>query len=182
MTISPEDVKLFYRLFLSLLDDINDREKIIPLKNMANTQGMDPAEVFKVSDFLWKHIDCIDQYLASETAKELSDTDREILLGWKHFVRGNFLCLKHLKTGSIFVDTNSDKFYRVLGLTCPWNEVYGGASLPILTETTFIPFKGSLISDGLFRSLPLHFGRDVREMFLNLYKEAKQKGQIITSL
>ena len=46
MTLSQEDGQLFYRLWLPLLDYVNERYHVCKdLKDMATAKGLDPADV-----------------------------------------------------------------------------------------------------------------------------------------
>ena len=58
MTLSQEDGQLFYRLWLPLLDYVNERYHVCKdLKDMATAKGLDPAEVKKVANQLWENVE-----------------------------------------------------------------------------------------------------------------------------
>ena len=74
MVLSEKDGQLFYELWLPLLDYANEKYKVNKkLKNMANSRMLDPAEVKKVADALWEHVDVIDQYLEEKSAGMTED-------------------------------------------------------------------------------------------------------------
>ena len=95
------DAKLFYDLWIPLLDHVNRTYNVNPkLGKMARADGLNIQEVRVVADFLWSHPAVIDGYLASA---ELPPDHREILAGWSRFVSGEFILERHLKRGSVFI-------------------------------------------------------------------------------
>ena len=60
MTLSQEDGRLYYRLWLPLLDFVNRKYRISSkLKNIAASKGLNPSEVKKVADRLWSDVTAI---------------------------------------------------------------------------------------------------------------------------
>ena len=78
------DAKLFYDLWIPLLDHVNQTYNVNPkLGKMTRADGLNIQEVRVVADFLWSHPAVIDGYLASA---ELPPDHREIIAGWNRFV------------------------------------------------------------------------------------------------
>ena len=48
----PEDGKLYYKLWLPLLDYVNKKHHINDLKNIATAESLDPAKVRQVAAML----------------------------------------------------------------------------------------------------------------------------------
>ena len=64
MTLSPEDGQLYYKLWLPLLEYVNEKYHVTSeLKDIPTAKRMDPAEVRKVADKLWSDVTIIDDYL-----------------------------------------------------------------------------------------------------------------------
>lgn len=54
MTLSEKDGQLFYKLWLPLLDYVNNKCKVNKkLKSMANAKSLNPMEVKEVANVLW---------------------------------------------------------------------------------------------------------------------------------
>lgn len=90
MTLSQEDAQLFYKLWLPLLDYVNERCHVCrDLKDMAASQKLDSAEVKKVANKLWSDAELIDFYL--EEVSDLSEDHKSIIQSWKRRVQGQFV-------------------------------------------------------------------------------------------
>ena len=89
---------------------------------------------------------------------------------------------RHLAKGSIFLESKSTNVYLVKGLTDPWSVMFADRTPPILLDTTLIPFRDCIISDGLTMVQNIYFSTGARNDFKDVYMYAKQNGKIISSL
>ena len=185
-TLSPEDRKTFFRLFIPLLDFTNQKYEINEYLSEDLRMGRpDTQELKEVADVLWENPETIDEYIeATEKQFGLEEADRRLLEGWRYPVSGRFILERHLSKGSIFIDaenTETMKVYLVKGLTEPWSEMLADFRPPILLRATLIPFGNCIISDGLVYPHNIIFGSGAKSDFKDLYMNAKQNGKIITS-
>ena len=186
-TLSPEDRKTFFRLFIPLLDFTNQKYEINEYLSEDLRMGRpDTQELKEVADVLWENPETIDEYIeATEKQFGLEEADRRLLEGWRYPVSGRFILERHLSKGSIFIDaenTETMKVYLVKGLTEPWSEMLADFRPPILLRATLIPFGNCIISDGLVYPHNIIFGSGAKSDFKDYYMHAKQNGKIITSL
>lgn len=184
MTLSLEDGQLYYRLWMPLLDYVNEKTKVNPkLKNMAvaGPSSLDPNEVKVVADKLWEDVSVIDEYLLS-AGRDLPNEHKEIVRSWKRRIRGHFLMERHLKKGTIFISMDTEEVYQVVGIISEWEDMFYGASLPVILRATFMPFKDVIISDGLLIALPLQIGTNMKREFKDIYLDTKKSGRIHKSL
>lgn len=148
MTLSQEDGKLFYELWLPLLDYVNQRYHINKnAGSMATSGRIDLAVVKEISDKLWSDVGILELYLKKHS--KMPEDERNIIRGWKRRIRGKFVAERHLKKGTIFISMENNEVYQVSGIQSSWEEMLYGAPMPVLIETTFIPFRDVIISDGL---------------------------------
>jgi len=77
MKLNPEDARLFYKLFLPLLDYVNENYHVTIDKVRFDGETIDPQDALEVSRFLWERTEIIDDYV-TETA--LPEEHREIIL------------------------------------------------------------------------------------------------------
>ena len=179
-TMTSDDAQLFYKLWFSLLEYVNKKHKVNPsLKKMADAKQLDPQEVSKVADYLWEHVEEIDDYLTEN--KDLPEEHRSLIAAWKKRVRGRFVLERHLKKGSILLGEDN-RVYLVGGIVSSWEEMFFGFSLPVFVSATLIPWRGGIISDGLIGSYPIMIGGNMKRGFKDIYMEAKNAGEIISSL
>lgn len=173
MKLKPDEAALFFRLFFPLLDYVNEKYKVEPnLERISASEKIDLRKIFNVAQFLWKRPQLLDEYLQMSDA---SDEDGRIILGWKRRISGTFIIERHLKKGSVFIFANDNSVYMVNGIFSDWNEMLGGAPLPIMVEATLIPFKDVIISDGMVSVSNVHFGRNYSDVFKDLYECETQR-------
>lgn len=181
MTLSEQDGQLFYKLWLPLLDYVNEKCKVNKkVKNMANKKNLNPQEVKEIANVLWDDVSLIDGYL-SEWGTNISEEHKEIIFGWKRRVQGDFVMERHLKKGTIFVSEDG-KVYQVQGIISSWEEMFLFAPMPLLMEATFIPFRDKIISDGLVVPYNVIIGANMAKQFKDVYIEAKENGTLIKAL
>ena len=181
MTLSEKDGQLFYKLWLPLLDYVNETCKVNKkVKNMANAESLNPQEVKEIANVLWNDVTLIDQYLA-ECGTEIPDEHKEIIYSWKRCVQGRFVMERHLKKGTIFI-SEDNKVYQVQGIISSWEEMFFHAPMPLLMEATFMPFRDVIISDGLVMPYNIVIGKNMAKQFKDIYMEAKKSGNVIRTL
>jgi hypothetical protein len=129
---------------------------------------------------LWKNLPLIDAYCDSNP-HGLSAAELDIVRSWKRSVTGKFVLLRYLKKYTILV-SEGRQVYGVLGLRSTLEDMFPGRPLPLLVEAVLLPFKGSIIHDGLLKDFGLTFGPGIRSEMNEDYLAAKQNGRIITTL
>ena len=182
MTLSTEDAKLYYRLWLPVLDYVNKKYGINEnLKQIAGAEGLDPKDVKEVANKLWEDVAVLDEYLVGH-ADELSEEHRTIVESWKRKISGRFVLERHLKKGSVFVSMEDEKVYLVSGINSSWEEMFWFRPVPIMMQATLIPFKNVIISDGLVMPYNIMIGRNMAREFKDIYMTAKKSGELVKTL
>jgi hypothetical protein len=181
MNISESDVKLFYRLYHSLLLYVNNRYKILEgLHKPADLHKLNLDDLEKLKDKLYGSPDLIDSFVKDNPENLLSD-DLEIVSAWKNFVRGRFHIVRHLKNYTVFLDWRQNpRAYGVMGMVTSLEEMMG-PNLPRMVDATLLPFKNQIIYDGTLLSFNVLFGSGIRRSINDSYSQAKSLG-IITTL
>ena len=181
MTLSQEDGKLYYKLWLPLLDFVNKKYRVNrKLKNIASAQGLDPADVKEIANRLWDDVSIIDEYLKG--CENLPEEHKEIVRSWKRRIQGKFMMERHLKKGTIFISMENEEVYQVSGIISSWEEMFYGAPMPLILEATFMPFRDVIISDGLIIPYNIIIGGGMKRMFKEIYMDAKKGGRIRQTL
>lgn len=179
MKLTKEDANLFYSIWFPLLNYVNQTYNVNPhIKKLIHGVSVNPGEVIPIARYLWDHPELIDQYI-KKTMPPIEDQD--ILISWKRFVSGRFFIERFLKRGTVFISENN-KVYMVFGTTSEMEENFYYQKPPLLVETTLIPFKGQIISDGLFNTYPIIFGGGMKNTLKDAYMKAKKANKIITEL
>ena len=178
MRLEYSDVELFYRLWLPLLDFVNRKYQVCSKTEIIDLEeGVDPCDAKAAADYLWSHTAVLEEYLA---AAELPEEDAQIVAGWKRCRPGRYILERHLKKGSVFLSAEDGAVYMVKGLYSTWEEMLGEA--PVLLDAVLIPFRDSIISDGLVVPYPVYFGKGARADFKDAYMNAKRNQTIRSSI
>lgn len=143
------------------------------METIDQKQGVDARDAKTIADYLWSHTEVIEEYLAvAELPKEYA----QIVSGWKQCKQGRYILERHLKKGSVFISAEDGAVYMVKGLFSTWVEMLGEA--PVLLDAVLIPFRGSIILDGLVMPYRIYFGKGAREDFKKAYMTAKRNRTI----
>lgn len=178
MRLERSDAELFYRLWFQLLDFVNKKYHVCPhARRIDNKHGVDACDAKEIADYLWSHTEVIAEYLA---VAKLPNEYAEIVAGWKQCKPGRYILERHLKKGSVFISAEDGEVYMVKGLFSSWSEMLGEA--PVLLDAVLIPFRGSIISDGLVAPYQIYFGKGAREDFKDAYMNAKKNNAIRFSI
>ena len=181
-TLSAEDRRIFFRLFIPLLQFTNQKYGINEYLDEDLRSGHPYIEDLKeVSDVLWQNTDTIDEFIEANEER-LSAVERTLLESWRRPISGRFVLERHLAKGSIFIESKEGNVYLVKGLTDSWSVMFANRTPPILLDTTLIPFRDCIISDGLTMVQNIYFSTEARNDFKDVYMYAKQNGKIISSL
>lgn len=181
MAFSTEDIKLFYKLWLSVLQFTNNRNhvtgglpEVLVETDVLNTH---PEEIDRVSSYLFEHREIFEDY-ASENPDHLDKEELETIRSWKYAVNGSFFLERILKKGGMLISDN-DRVYCVSPLVSSWQEMVRYQQLPVMIETTLLPFKNQITYDGLLRKMPMMFGPGVRSNLKEVYSIVRKAGAII---
>ena len=180
MIISEEQARLFFRLWISLLDFVNKKAKINKnLYGMCSPKGLPRKPLSSIREHLWLNRILIDEFVELNPEK-LSHNELDIIAGWKKAVFDSFVVLRHLKSGSIFLPTSQDdKAFIVRGIQSTWNEMLQGSPLPIIVETALLPFCGLIISDGLVVTKNIVLVGGAKKDANQHYRKIKETGGVL---
>ncbi len=181
MKLLKEDAKLFFDLFWSWQFFVNQKTNTLPdIKTINEYKVLRVEDKMIVRELCYSSPALFDEYLA--TNPDHFDAEKlAIMAQWKQVVSGKFYIERYLKKHAIFISEDYEEVYAVLGLFDNFDEMIYKGYLPILCETSLLPFKGKLVYDGLLSSYNIHFGGGIKRSLKNVYMKAKQNGKIIDS-
>ena len=182
MHLSETDKDLFYKLWFGLIEYTNVKCNIhADIGSPVSPGGINPGGVIPVKDMLWKEVSLIDEYLDANS--KIPEDERNILLGWKKCVTGDFILLKHLARYSVFMEFKDDapNLYGVIGLASDLSVLFPQPVVPVLVNAALLPFKGKIIYDSLLSAKNIRFGSGYKSSFNESYKKAKEKHGIKTT-
>ena len=127
MPLDPDELRLFYKLYPSLLCFVNQRQGITstPFTTPEHFGRLPIEERLKLRDALVANIDLIDAFV-SENPFKLSEDELEIVRSWKDLVAGEFYVYRCLKKYTVFLTTEEPVVaYGVLSLMDPFEDLIG---------------------------------------------------------
>lgn len=183
LMLSAEDANLFYGMFYPLLNYVNDKHKVNENLPVLHDEASytDAMEAKKVADYMWEHLETIDEFLADHP--DLPEEQREIITSWKKRIRGRFVLERHLQKGSVLLSAEGDgKAYLVSGIRSYWEQMVQYRKPPVFVSTTLIPFKDVIIYDSFLMNYNILIGGNMTRSFKQQYMEAKNSGRLVTTL
>jgi hypothetical protein len=183
MLLAPQDAELFIKLHRGLMTYVHQQLRLAGdcPSDADEFNELSPAERCDLRDKLLGRLDLLERFVAENPA-QFSDEELEIVASWRDLAHGQFVALRQLKKHAVFVSTSEPHVaYGVLALTDTFDELFGG-SWPVVLETVLLPFKGQIVYDSMMRAYRVTFGGGARRGFNDLYKQAKERCGLVTSL
>ncbi len=181
MTLSKEDGQLFYKLWLPLLDYVNNKYKVVRgLKDIPFASSLNPNDVKAIANRIYDELELINEYL--DMHDEIPEEHKQIINGWKRCIKGHFVIERHLKRGSMLISESNENVYQVVGIISSLEEMFRYAPMPLMIEATLLPFKDVIITDGLIMPYNVIIGGNMTRMLKDTYMDAKKAGKIIRKI
>src|SRR5258708_7117376 len=107
MLLEPQDVELFFKLYLALMFFVNQRLQVIPdaLASPNAFGALSPEVCLKVRDAFLDHTDLLQSFV-EENPAHLSDDELALVRSWQHLVHGKFYVFRELKKHTVFLSTD----------------------------------------------------------------------------
>jgi hypothetical protein len=176
MYLSEERSCHFYYLFFGLLRHVNERYGINDDPLYGSYEITDPASVREITDVLWSKEGIIDEYL-KENPDELALPDIAIISAWNHHITSTFVY--YGMDGEYAMLMGATNVFKVSGVACEISEMLSASDVPVIIETTLIPYDGKIIYDTIIEQMPITLGNNLFSNFRNEYDSMCANGKII---
>jgi hypothetical protein len=183
MLLTPEEAHLFFKLYPTLLFFVDQRLHVLPdpLDSPEDSRILPLEARLALRDAFLDESDLIEAFV-DENPFDFSDDELQIVQSWHDLVSGEFFIFRQLKKYMVFLSMDKRPFaYGALALAEPLEDLVG-PYLPVVAETTLLPFNGKIVYDGLLRSYNVYFGGGIRRSLKESYNAAKKRQGIVTSL
>lgn len=183
MKFTEEEGQHFYDLWLPLLQWANHQYKVtdvLPENLLDRTKGHDPEGIQELAGYVYDHPDVIEAYVKANP-DGMNEEDLQTISDWKYNVQGMFVVERILKKGAIFIK-DEDSVFRVSPILSPWDEVLPPyLPLPLMVQTTLLPYKGTIIYGSLIGVRPIIMGPGMKRHYKEDYLAAKKHNAIIST-
>jgi hypothetical protein len=183
MKLSAQDTERFYRIWWALLRYVNAQHRIVPdLPPVPGKGTLNSHDAHQIRQVLWAS-EALREAFMSDNPAGLPAADLALVASWRDRVAGEFFIFRHLKKYSVFLaQERPPKAYGVLGLASSIQEIIPSQALPVLVKAVLLPFEGKIIYDSLLAPYPVTFGSGIRSNLNEDYRQAQERGGVITSL
>jgi hypothetical protein len=180
MLLSAEESESFFSNYVPLLFYAAVYEGILPEGSIIDDfYETSTEEKIACRDVIFNNAEVISSYEKDNArflkTKQLGFTD-EVRKG----ILKNFVVLKQTKSFAVFMESDQNAFYHITAITEPIDTKLN--YIPVLIETAIFNFRNKLIYDGLFKGGNMQIGPNYKKQFLEDYREAVKKRQVIELL
>ena len=181
MILTPKEYNAYLKVHLDLLYYTGKKYKILQAgTTLKEFKDLPLENKFECRECFNEYPEILEEYIKSYQSK-LSVGQLQILDGFRRRVMNDyFIILKCLKKYAIFIENDSKQVYGVIALSNPLNDFFH--DFPLVVKTTIVPYNGRIIYDGFIQSYEAYLGPNMTWEYTEIYKEAKNNRQIITSL
>lgn len=167
--LSRTDAKLFYKIYLGLLDFTNNKYKINTKLKIYNKLGLNPYELKDIVEKFWENKDSIVLEFCIANLYKFNEEELKVTSEFKKGFRDLVIIAKYEKeyTGIM----SKDKTYMIKGLNDNIDNIISYQNLPQTVVTSIIPFKNVLVYDGLLLELDIKMGTNFEKVIEEEYSK-----------
>lgn len=158
--LSGNQANVFYKIYMSVLDFINQKYRVCPYLYRITQQGINPEDVSKIRKVFLEHVDDIDEFVNAKKYHLFSE-EKEIARSFKQAYMTNFIIVKHEKDYTIIADENH--LYAIKAARSNLDQILGNIQIPCFAELLLLPFKEDIVIDGVVMSMPISPGPEIRK-------------------
>lgn len=168
--IDKEDAIMFFALKNILLAYTNYKYNVNPeLEGLEDINNSEPEEVKEIRERLWNDTSIINDYIR-DNPNNLDEQSLDIISEWNNKkINSKFILYKYEDEYAIFI--GKENIYYVKGLRDTIRNIIPEYKLPIFVETVLLPFKEQIIYDSYIIQYSMSFGKGMKDVFDNQYKE-----------
>lgn len=187
MNLTQTEIRMFYKLWYALVWRVNEKYNVIPHfkePQYGTRISISIEEFMKVRNAMWDNPGWIDEILAENDNGEFTEQERAIITKWrKHFMKGNFLVVKHLSKYTVLMTFSREPIYLygVHGISDPLKNALP-FPVPFPVNLVLVPWGDKIIYDSLAATSNVSFGAGLRSSVKEWYDLSKEKYGIIEKL
>ena len=168
--LSRKDAKLFYKIYLGLLEFTNNKYKIKKNMKIYNKSNINPYELQEIIECFWENKDTIVPEFCIANPYKFNKEELDIANNFKKGFRDLIIIAKYESeyTGIL----NNDRVYMIKGVNDNIDNIISYQDLPQPTITSIIPFKNVLIHDGILMEYDINLGSGFTKAIEEEYSES----------
>lgn len=152
----------YYKLYFALLEYVNNIYNIVPeLKKIYKQLQLDSNKLRLIDEYLWEHKDIIDDFIKDNPYNFTEDELKEIK-EFKNAVSSKCFIIVGFDREYTKVLSNDGKLYMIKGIRGNLDRILNPEEMPIVIGATLLMFRGQIIYNGIFNSVPIDIGNDMK--------------------
>ena len=118
MQLPPEQTARFYRIWLALVQSVNEPQHLVPAFPVGEERnGLLPlSDELQLRNALWADDGLRERFINANPA-DLSSADLTVVASWRYRRAGSFYIVRALKKYTVFL--SEDDLYWLLGISVP---------------------------------------------------------------
>ncbi|WP_160135415.1 hypothetical protein [Halococcus salsus] len=179
--LDPETAREFIELEGQLLLYANDRFDVVPgIDSYEEFERLSTDEIQPIHDTLYREANAVEviEEFVRENPADLSQSQLERIESWLNYEAGQFFVVEHLEDGSVFLDPDEPRAYKVTGVYDSYAEALPEEALPVaVTSVVLLPYDGRIVTNGMeevdmLAGMAMQMIKDDPE---TVYEEAKHR-------
>jgi hypothetical protein len=151
--LDPEAAREFLELEGQVLLYANDRFDVVPgIDTYEEFERSSIDEIQPIHDILYQEenaVEVIEEFIRENPA-DLSQAQLEEIESWLNYEAGQFFIVEHLDDGTVFLDPDEPRAYKVTGVYDSYAEALPESALPVtVTSVVLLPYDGRIVTNGL---------------------------------
>ena len=179
MVLPPEERRLFFKQYLSILYFAADYESLLPeTATISDFKGLPLEEKVKSRNALFTNPEIVSSF-RQLNHHQLSEEGHAFVNNLRQGLYSSFVVVKQYARFAVMQEVDEQRFFHVVNITEPFSEMLG--YLPVYITTAIFNFRGKLVCDGLIEG-GIRIGPNIKRGMLEEYREAKAAGKVLTLL
>ncbi len=164
----------FYKLYLSLIDYVNQKYEInLDVGKIEKQEETNPELIKDIDDYLWEHKNVIDEYI-KDNPLNLKQDELDIVANFKSALTSDEFILVGFDRDYTRILSNDGMIYMVKGIRDNIDKMIKNREIPVHIKTTLLMFKGRIIHNSFMYYRDIDYSSDLRNEIAFLCDKAKE--------
>ena len=151
----------FYKLYLALLDYVNNKYKINPkIKKIYKQEELNVNELIPIDAYLWKNKDKIIDEFVNINLNHFTEEELNKVKEFKKSRTDKYVIVGFDREYTMFLTEGI--IYMVKGIRDDLDDILNPLNIPIIVNTTLLMFNGKIIYNSFFTMENIQMGNDFK--------------------